>query len=90
MTFQEKLKNVTDNMYKHISINELTLLEDLDTRANIIKDGKYNYHVSFRSSSESLELFAKNIKEFLNNNLEEKRIYIIIPFLTANNNPNEP
>jgi hypothetical protein len=41
-------------MYKHVSINEVTLLKDLDPRTDINKKGKYQYFINNDYSSKSV------------------------------------
>lgn len=84
MDNMEWLKSVKENMYKYISTKEISLLKDLDNKMIINKQGYYSYYKYFGK-----EVHTPNIWNFLLK-LEEKEIYIIIPFLTANCKPNEP
>jgi hypothetical protein len=44
MTFNDKLQGFKDNMYKSITIENISFLYKLDKRIDLNKSGKFNYH----------------------------------------------
>lgn len=88
MEFQEWLKKVQVEMSRHISTRVITLLCELDNKVNIIKEGRYKYWKNQDTKYESA-LHTNSVYRFLNQ-LDEDKLYIIIPFITINNKSNEP
>jgi hypothetical protein len=91
MNFQEKIESLKNNIFKLISTKELTFLKDLDKRILINKKGKFyyksnNYNYNYE---DFLELNPYNIARFFKD-LDDKKIYTLIPFITINNRINEP
>lgn len=82
MTINQKVQEMIKKMFEIISTKEITYLKDLDKRININKYGKYYYYKIY-------EFNNSNIWNFLNE-LDENKIYILIPFISANNRPDEP
>jgi hypothetical protein len=89
MTLQEKIQYFKENMYQNISTKEITLLKDLDNKIVIIKDGKYLFESNNCSYETFLELHHNKIHKILND-LDDKKVYILIPFISINNRPDEP
>lgn len=83
MTFQEKLDLLKTKMFDLISTKDITFLWNLDKRIEVNKFGKFNYH-NFGE-----EIHVNNIWKFLSQ-LDENKIYTIIPVLSKNNTPDEP
>jgi hypothetical protein len=69
-------------LLKLISINNITLLKDLDTHVYINKDGKFYY-----KDIPSLQLMS--IINFINK-LEDDQIYTIIPLVSTFGTNNDP
>jgi hypothetical protein len=44
MTLNEKLQGFKDNMYKSITIENISFLYKLDKRIDLNKSGNFNYH----------------------------------------------
>lgn len=82
MTFIEKVKEMQTKMFEIISTKEITYLKDLDKRIKINKFGRYNY---WRIS----EIRNYKIWNFLNE-LEDNKVYILIPYISANDRRDEP
>lgn len=82
MSFQEKLIELKQQIFNLISTKEMTFLYNLDKRIEVNKLGKFNYHIL-------TELHTGEIWRFLHQ-LEDDRIYAIIPILSKNNTPDEP
>lgn len=82
MTFQEKVKEMQTKMFEIISTKEITYLKDLDKRIKINKYGKFNYWKIYESrNSKILQFFSQ---------LEDNKVYIIIPMFSKNDRPDEP
>jgi hypothetical protein len=75
-------------MEKHISTKNISLLCELDRNLKIVKEGKFNYWKCQDTKYES-DLHSTSVYKYLNE-LDEDKIYTIIPFMTINNRPNEP
>ncbi len=58
------------------------MLKDLDKRININKYGKFYYYKIYEFNNSNIWNFLKD--------LEDNKVYTLIPFISANNNPNEP
>jgi hypothetical protein len=69
-------------MFESISTNEITLLHNLDKGININKHGKFNYYKFFDLNTISLWKFLYE--------LDRNKVYILIPFISVNDNPDEP
>ena len=82
MNFNEKVKEMNKIMFNIISTKEITYLKDLDKRININKYGKFNYYKIY-------EFNNSNIWNFFNE-LEDNKVYTLIPFISANDRPDEP
>lgn len=82
MDFQQKVQEMNNKMFDLISTKEITYLKDLDKRININKYGKFYYYKFY-------ELNNSKIWSFLNE-LDDNKKYILIPFISANNRPDEP
>jgi hypothetical protein len=89
MTFEEKIESLKNNIFKLISTKELTFLKDLDKRILINKKGKFYYKSNNYNYEDFLELNPYNIDRFFKD-LDDKKIYTLIPFITINNRVNEP
>ena len=73
---------IKQQILKVISTNEISLLKDLSNKITIYRNGKFCYH-------KFLELDSNSVWKFLHE-LEEDQIYSLIPFISANDKPNEP
>jgi len=82
MTFQEKVKEIQTKMFDIISTKEITYLKDLDKRIKLNKYGKFHYWRIY-------EITNSKIWAFLNE-LEDNRVYTLIPYISANDRPDEP
>ena len=69
-------------MFDLISTKEITHLWELDSKININKYGKYNYYKIY-------EFNYSHIWKFLYE-LENNKVYLMIPFITKNCKSNEP
>jgi len=69
-------------MFNFISTKEITYLKDLDKRIKINKHGKFNYY----------KIYEFNHSKFWNfiSELEDNKVYTLIPFISKNDRPNEP
>ena len=69
-------------MFNFISTKEITYLKDLDKRIKINKYGKFNYY----------KIYEFNHSKFWNfiSELEDNKVYTLIPFISKNDRPNEP
>jgi hypothetical protein len=83
MTFNEKVNQMKNKIFKLISTNEITYLKDLDTRIKLNKYGKFSYFKIYEIRNQS------RIWNFINE-LEDGCVYTIIPIISANNNSDEP
>lgn len=82
MTFIEKVKEMQTKMFEIISTKEITYLKDLDKRIKINKFGRYNYWRIY-------EIRNYKVWSFLNE-LEDNKVYILIPYISANDRRDEP
>lgn len=82
MTFNDKLQQFKNKMFDLITIENISFLYKLDKRIDLNKSGKFNYHTFS-------ELHISEIFKFLTQ-LEDDKIYAIIPLLSKNATPNEP
>jgi len=82
MTFQDKVKEMQTKMFDIISTKEITYLKDLDKRIKINLYGRFNY---WKIS----EITNSKLYQFLDN-LEDGKIYTLIPYISANDRPDEP
>lgn len=82
MTFQEKVKEIQTKMFDIISIKEITYLKDLDKRIKLNLYGRFNYWRIY-------EINNSKIWQFLNE-LEDNKVYTLIPYISANDKTNEP
>jgi hypothetical protein len=82
MTFQEILINLKQQMFDAISTKDISYLYNLDKRIEVNKLGKFNYY-----KLDEINIF--NILRF-KHQLENDRIYAVIPILSKNNTPDEP
>lgn len=82
MNFEQKLIELKTKMFDLISNKEITYLKDLDTRITINKNGKFCYHKCLEIDSNIIWKFTQK--------LEENKVYTLIPFISVNNNPDEP
>lgn len=82
MTFEQKIQLMNTKTFDLISTKEITFLKDLDNRITINKNGKFCYY-------KFLELNSNSIWNFLLD-LDLNTVYSVIPFITANNKPDEP
>lgn len=82
MTFIEKVKEMQTKMFEIISIHEITYLKDLDKRIQINKYGRYNFWRIY-------DIRNYKIWSFLNE-LEDNKVYILIPYISANDRRDEP
>jgi len=82
MTFNEKVKEIQTKMFDIISTKEITYLKDLDKRIKLNKYGKFHYWRIY-------EITNSKIWAFLNE-LEDNRVYTLIPYISANDRPDEP
>jgi hypothetical protein len=90
MTFNERLESFKQDMYKYISTKKISLLKDLDKRISINKSGKYSYFHNCESKYEFCNELHSNIMFKFLHDLDDKKIYILIPFISANNRPDQP
>nr|YP_009487320.1 hypothetical protein [Russula virescens]AWB36222.1 hypothetical protein [Russula virescens] len=90
MDFQEKLQKCRDEIYQKVSTKNITLLNDFGVNQNLRfnKNGKYFYSI-INHGIDGYDLEIKHINKFLNQ-LDDKKVYIIIPILSVNNTPDEP
>jgi hypothetical protein len=44
MTFNDKLQAFKKDLYKHVTIENISFLYKLDKRIDLNKSGKFNYH----------------------------------------------
>jgi hypothetical protein len=89
MSFQEKIQQLKDNIFKLISTKEITFLKDLDRRITIIKIGKFYYNTNNYNFEDFFELNPNNTSRFLKQ-LNDNKIYTLIPFISINNKIDEP
>lgn len=82
MNINQNYLNQHPEILELISIKKITLLNEIDNKIKIIKTGEFKYYKNF-----CFEL--DNIWNFIHN-LDKDRIYILIPFISVNNKPNEP
>jgi len=82
MNFNEKVKEINKIMFNIISTKDITYLKDLDKRIKLNKYGKFNYWKIY-------ELNNSKIWQFLYE-LEDNKVYTLIPFISRNNRPDEP
>ena len=73
---------INKTVYDLISNKDIAFLHELNHKLKINKNGKYKY---FKMNNFELE----DIKNFLNN-LDHKKIYILIPFISFNDRSDEP
>lgn len=71
-----------NKLFSLISTTEISFLKDLDKKILISKKGKF-YYESF------LELSNDNISRFLLE-LDDTKVYTLIPFISINNRSDEP
>lgn len=69
------------DIYNFISITEITFLADMDKRIEINKNGKFKYY--------NFLLGTNKIFDFLKD-LEDTKIYIVIPMLSKNARSDQP
>ena len=74
--------NQHPEIFKLISIKDISLLSNLDEKINIIKHGKFKYYKMF-------DIDLDDIKNFINN-LDNDKIYTVIPFISFNARYDEP
>lgn len=82
MTFQDKVKQMQTKMFEIISTKEITHLKDLDKRIKLNLYGKFYYWRIY-------EIKNSKILSFLNE-LEDNKVYTLIPYISANDKTNEP
>ncbi len=82
MKFEENIQQMNNKMFEIISTKEITYLKDLDKRININKYGKFNYY-------KLNEISNSKIWNFLHE-LDDNKVYTLIPFISANDTPDEP
>ena len=82
MTFNDKLQAFKKDMYKHVTIENISFLYKLDKRIDLNKSGNFNYHTF-------LELHISEIWKFLNQ-LEDDKFYAVIPLFSRNARPDQP
>ena len=82
MTFQEKVKEMNIKMFDLISTKNITYLKDLDKRIKLNLYGKFYYWRIY-------EIRNYKIWNFLNE-LEDNKVYNLIPLFSANGRPDEP
>ncbi len=82
MNFNAKVKEMNKIMFEIISNKEITMLKDLDKRININKYGKFYYYKIYEFNNSNIWNFLKD--------LDDNKVYTLIPFISAKNNPNEP
>lgn len=83
MTFQDKIKELKQEIFNLISTKEISYLYNLDKRIDVNRLGKFNYY-NFSS-----ELHSGEIWKYLQQ-LEDDRIYALIPIMSKNVTPDEP
>lgn len=83
MSFEQKLELLKTKMFEIISTKQITFLKELDNRITINKFGKFYFH-------KFLEITSSNIWRFFLYRLDENKVYTLIPFISANNKPDEP
>jgi len=71
-----------NKMFDIISTKEITYLKDFDRRIHINKYGKFNYYKIYNFNHSKIWNFIYE--------LEEDKVYTLIPFLSANDRPDEP
>src|ERR1700704_1512004 len=74
MSFEENIQEMNIKMFKIISTKEINYLKDLDKRIHINKYGKFNHYKIYNFIYE----------------LEEDKVYTLIPFISKNDRPDEP
>jgi hypothetical protein len=82
MTFQDKIKELKQQIFNLISTKDISYLYNLDKRIRINAEGIYNFE-TFR------ELHIYDFIRFLHK-LENDKIYVVIPMLSKNNTPSQP
>jgi len=82
MTFQEKVKEIQTKMFDIISTKEITYLKDLDKIIKLNKYGRFNYWRIYEITNSKIWNFLKE--------LEDNKVYTLIPYISANDRPDEP
>jgi hypothetical protein len=82
MKFEENIQQLNNKMFEIISVKEITYLRDLDLRININKYGKFNYYKLNEVSNNKIYTFLHE--------LDDNKVYTLIPFISANDRPDEP
>ena len=82
MTFQEKVKEIQTKMFDIISTKEITYLKDLDKIIKLNKYGRCNYLRIYEITNSKIWNFLKE--------LEDNKVYTLIPYISANDRPDEP
>lgn len=86
---QDKIEQLKDNIFKLISTKEISFLKDLDRRITINKNGRFIYDSNSYNFEDFLELNPNNTSRFLKQ-LNDNKIYTLIPFISINNKVDEP
>ena len=82
MSLQDKIKEMQTKMFEIISTKEITYLKDLDKRIKLNLYGRFNYWRIY-------EIRNSKFWSFLNE-LEDNKVYTLIPYISANDRPDEP
>jgi hypothetical protein len=83
MNNKNKILELNQKIFEFISTKNISLLKDLDQKINIIKHGKFKYYKMVD------DLILEDIKNFINN-LDDDKLYTLIPFISINDRYDEP
>ena len=83
MNNKNKILELNQKIFEFISTKNISLLKDLDQKINIIKHGKFKYYKMVN------DLILEDIKNFINN-LDDDKLYTLIPFISINDRYDEP
>jgi hypothetical protein len=74
--------NINQKIYNIISMREISFLYEIDLKLKVNKNGPYKYFKSLIPEMEDVGNFI--------NNLEENKIYVLIPFISINDKTIDP
>jgi len=74
--------NINQKIYNIISMREISFLYEIDLKLKVNKNGPYKYYKSLIPEMEDIGNFI--------NNLEEHKIYVLIPFISITDKTIDP
>jgi hypothetical protein len=82
MNYNQKVLEMNQKLFDLISVKEISFINEIDYRIDIIKNGKFKHYRFFC-------IDEYHIKNFLNN-LDDNKVYSLIPFISINQRIDQP